>query len=545
MSLPPVMMPVGFTPKPTEAAADPAEVAEIERLRETHGLYDKYKPLWDLYLASYEGGVAFANEQNLFRHQRENPEDFLDRSKRIHYLNYIKPLVDFFTTFIYSETISRQANKGKEEWYADFRKNVNRKGDDDITYMKQVCKDMQVFGMSYTLIDMPMRPVDENGDLKVLSKAQEQELGLSPYWCLIKPDEILDWQTDDFDQYLYIKRCQYKTDKLSGETRHLEIYTEWYLDRVVRSVVDITDSAKPKILEQPEMPNALGKIPFVVVRYQRSDIDRFIGQSMLSDLSFNARQILNLTSLLDEFLYRQCFNQMVKEAEPFIPSIDQQEGDVGTANVIEYPKGGNAPQYLSPPVDPAKFLVEERQRISNEMFKQVAQDTMNELFNGEKRSGFSQAQSFSKTVPHIATRADALERAEHAFMSLTMEMMGETWEGSIKYKDRYEITNISDAISQLSSLVKDLMLPSPTFVKHEFKRLVEEYDGKMPLEIREKVMSEIESKVDDKYLESLKQAAGGVKPPAPAPKTGTMEQMKRKAQPDKVSASTKQEKPAK
>jgi hypothetical protein len=545
MSLPPVMMPAGFTPKPTEAAADPAEVAEIERLRETHGLYDKYKPLWDLYLASYEGGTAFANGQNLFRHQRENPEDFLDRSKRIHYLNYIKPLVDFFTTFIYSETISRQANKGKEEWYADFRKNVNRKGDDDITYMKQVCKDMQVFGMSYTLIDMPMRPIDENGDYKDLTKAQEQELGLSPYWCLIKPDEILDWQTDDFDKYLYIKRCQYKTDKLSGETRHLEIYTEWYLDRVVRSVVDITDSAKPKILEQPEMPNALGKIPFVVVRYQRSDIDRFIGQSMLSDLSFNARQILNLTSLLDEFLYRQCFNQMVKEAEPFIPSIDQQEGDVGTANVIEYPKGGNAPQYLSPPVDPAKFLVEERQRISNEMFKQVAQDTMNELFNGEKRSGFSQAQSFSKTVPHIATRADALERAEHAFMSLTMEMMGETWEGSIKYKDRYEITNISDAISQLSSLVKDLMLPSPTFVKHEFKRLVEEYDGKMPLEIREKVMSEIESKVDDKFFEAMKQAAGGANPPAPAPKTGTTEQMKRKAQPDKVSASTKQQKPAK
>ncbi len=128
---------------------------EIERLRSTSPLYDKYRPLWDFFLAAYEGGKDFASTENIFRHPREHPDDFQGRAKRLYYHNYCYPLVDFFTTFIFTETIQRTAEKDNpkgQELYSEFLANVNNKGDDITEFMQQVCDDMQIFGMSYHLV---------------------------------------------------------------------------------------------------------------------------------------------------------------------------------------------------------------------------------------------------------------------------------------------------------------------------------------------------------------------------------------------------------
>ena len=74
---------------------------EITRLRATHALWNLYAPEWSLYASAYEGGPDFANGQNIFKHIRENPEDFTERGKRLHYFNYCEPIVDFFTNFIF------------------------------------------------------------------------------------------------------------------------------------------------------------------------------------------------------------------------------------------------------------------------------------------------------------------------------------------------------------------------------------------------------------------------------------------------------------
>jgi hypothetical protein len=222
---------------------------------------------------------------------------------------------------------------------------------------------------------------------------------------------------------------------------------------------------------------------------------------------------------------------------------------LGTANVLEYPKGTTAPQYITPPVDPAEFLQSERSRITGEMFKLAAQDTMNELFNGEKSSGFSQAQSFSKTVPFISTRADTLEKYENKLMSLTMQRLSKNWDGKVKYKDRYELTNLTDAMTQLVSLFRDLQFPSETFIKEELKRLAEEYDGKLPQAISAKVMKEIDDMDFTDWQATQVQAlvgTGGGNSPASQQKpksTGTLAEAASEAKVN--TGATKKLKPAK
>lgn len=464
-----------------------AQLAEINRLRSSNELYQIYLPQWQFFMAAYEGGKDFAEtSDNIHRHPREHVDDYKERIKRAHYLNYCEPLVDFFTAFIFAETIQRNGGTNAD-FYNDFIKDVNRKGEDVTTFMQQGSDDKQIFGMVYILVDAPKVDAAET-----ISKAQAAQMNLRPYWVLIRPEEVLDWVSDEFDKYTYWKRRQ---DIVQGgmSKRVLERYYEWTPDKITMTDIDVTNPNKPILMAPVITVNSIGEVPVVLMRYKRSKRYRFMGQSFLVDLAYNNREVMNLTSLLQEFLYRQAFNILAMQTDSTLPTANQSEGDTGTANLLQYPKGAEAPSYIAPSADPAKFIQEERQRIISEMYKRAAQDTVNELFNGSKASGFSKSQSFSTAVPKIATRADILEKAENRLMELTMKYMDKKWDGKIKYKDRYELTNISDALSQMTSLFKDLQMPSETFVKQELKRMVHEFDGKIPLDEMNKIEAEIDS----------------------------------------------------
>lgn len=479
-----------------------AELAEINRLRSTHHLYDAYLSDWEFYVEAYEGGKSFSrNEKNLHKHPREHKDDYKERLKRSHYLNYCEPLVDFFTAFIFAETIQRTGGTGAD-FYNEFILDVNKKGEDITAFMQQVSDDKQIYGMVYILVDAPKTE-------RKLTKFQEKALGIRPYWVEMRPDEVLDWVVDDFEKYLYLKRKQcFDTYDANGR-KNIERYTEWTPLTITVTDVDVTEPGKPILRPAVEAANELGEVPIVVLRYKRGKINRFMGESFLKDLADNNCEVMNLTSLIQEFLYRQCFNILAVETDMQMPLAQQQEGEIGTANVMQYPKGANPPSYVAPEATPAQFIQSERERIVNEMYKRAAQDTVNELFNGGKSSGFSKAQSFSTTVPKIATRAETLEKAENKLMELTMKYMGKKWDGKVKYKDRYELTNITDALTQLTQLFKDLMMPSETFVKQELKRMVHEFDGKIQLDDMKKIEAEIDGMDFKAFQETMKLALIG------------------------------------
>jgi hypothetical protein len=473
----------------------------IQKLRATHPDWELFNPQWNFFLSAYEGGQAFCTSENIFRHARENQQDYDDRLKRAHNMNYCEPLVDFFTNFIFSESIDRDGGKSRD-FYQTFIKNVNKKGDSVDDFMRQVCDDMQIFGLSYVLVDTPSINTE-------FSKLDEEKNGVRPYWVLVKPGEIIDWIVDEFDAFKYAKRKQINTVLIGEERKTFEVYTEFYEVGYRISRIDITDPAKPEWYDETVVGNSLGRIPLVVGRYKRSKNLSHMGLSFLRDFAYNNREITNLTSLLQEFLYRQAFNILAKEVDSSLPPAQQTEGEIGTANALDVPKGAQFPQYISPPVDPAEFLQEERARIKNEMFVRAAQDALNELFNGEKASGFSQAQSFSKTVPFISSRADMLERVENELMELTMSLVSKEWDGKIKYKDNYAITNLTDALTQFQMLARDLQIPSETFVKKELIRLVHEFDGKLPADVLTKIQKEIEDMSFDTWAETQKEALVG------------------------------------
>lgn len=507
-----------------------------KRLSKPCDAYTKMAPSWDFYLSAYEGGLEFANERNVFKHTRENQEDYKDRLARIDNLNYCEGLVDFFTNFIFSEPIERSPGDD-DSWYNDFIKDVNLKGEPIESFMRQVSTHLQVFGMCYVLVDAPKQNPDT-----VITQADAVELNIRPYWVLVKPHEIIDWLRDDFGKLVYVRRCTTNYELADGKKRKIETFTEITRESYKITRFEIRSGEKPKFLDEETIVNALGTIPLLTAFYKRSIKDPDIGLSFLRDLAYNQRKILNLTSMLDDFLYRQAFNILAKEEDGSLPTMEQNEGVIGTANYLSVPKGAAFPKYISPPSDPAEIIQNERQRIIGEMFKRAAQDTISEMYNGEKSSGFSQAQSFSKTVPHIATRADTLESFEEELMKLTYKFLGTDveWAGKIKYKDKYEITNLTDSLTQLMMIVGDLALPSELFVKEELKRIVREFDGKLPQDLLKQIYSEIDKADFTKWQDAVKSVGGKVAANQQKDKsTGTMTEIQSEARVDEVSSTNK------
>lgn len=485
------------------AAQNEGEDPELKRLRSAHVVYQTLAPVWEFCVSAYEGGRDFVNSKNIFKHSRENQEDYEARLSRAHNLNYCEPIVDFFTNFIYAKPIERNGGS-HSDWFQQFCADVNLRGDSIDQFFREVSDDAQIYGLVHILADTTKTTE------VALTKYDEEVQGVRPYWVKVTPDEVLDWVTDSIGRYVYLKRRQFTRSMINSSPRNLEVYTEFYPDYTQVTVVDITDQAKPVIIDvPPPVLNPDGRIPIVTIRHKRCKKYPEVGSSFLRDFAFNNRQVNNLTSLIDEFLYRQAFNILVKESDSSIPTRDQEEGIVGTANAMEYPKGANAPQYIAPDAAPAQFIQEERAIIKSEMFSRAAQGLISDLFNGDKASGFSQAQSFSKTQPFISSRADALEKAEQEAIALTLRLLGKTWDGKIKYSDDYTVTSLTDSLTHLLMIVRDCQLPSETFVVEALKDVVRKYEGKIPQDLLAKIDKEIEAFDYKKWAEIQKEALVG------------------------------------
>jgi hypothetical protein len=279
--------------------------AEMERLRSYCADYKAHAPHWRFMLRSYEGGPDYVNEDTLFKHPREVQQDYLGRVKRAYFSNYCQPLTDFVPEYIFSQDVERQAPAELKDAFEQFKINCDRNGTALNTFMQIVGEDMRIFGMVYIMVDKPAIPANRTGvDLSV---AEAKDLGVDqPYFVLVRPLEVLDWRVSDLGNLIYLKRVQ-RTCNVEGEAfRDVERYTEWRADQIKISEIDVTDPKDPKLKRGTWTPNPLTVIPFIPVFYKRSKSNRDLGQSFLQDIAYQNRAVFNQTSLIDEFLYRQC-----------------------------------------------------------------------------------------------------------------------------------------------------------------------------------------------------------------------------------------------
>lgn len=474
---------------------------EIDRLRRTSPEYDQHLQHWRFCLKAYEGGPSYIGEDTLFKHTREHWMDYQDRLKRAHYANYCQPLVDFVPEFIFNNPIDRVPPEDLIDEYEQFKHNVDRSGTEINMFMQRLAEEMRIFGMCFVQIDKVEVP--STIDRASLSVQRAQELGLNmPYLIMVRPLEVLDWSADSFGQFTYLKRIEYiQRRNADMSVSSIERYHEWTPEAFQISEIDASDPEDPQLIGiVNDGPNRWKQVPFIPAYFRRSKANRDIGVPFLQDIAYQNRHVFNMTSLIDEFLYRQAFNVLAMEKDTSIPVRDQVDGEIGTSNVLEVPKGAtHLPKYVTPPVAPAQFIQKERMAAIQEMYRQASQDIMSELFNGgSSRSGDQSKQAFARTIPVIAKMADELQMTEISIFRLWSRMLNKNWgDGKVAYKDDYSITQFQDLVLQLSMIFNQLHVISPTFIREEWKRIVREFDGRLPDDVRRQIYAEIDKLSDD------------------------------------------------
>lgn len=182
----------------TTSERPPLRVKKGYTVASHHPEYDFVLPYWVFYLNSYEGGPNYTlNSDYLFTHSRETSEDRSFRLRRVVYYNYCRSVVDVCVSHLYKKEIIRES---KEPGYAEFLRNIDLRGNSVDAFMSQFVAPMAlVFGTVYVLVDMPA-VTDE-----IVSSYEESLRSIRPYANVIMPLDLVDWDTDRFGRFNWVK----------------------------------------------------------------------------------------------------------------------------------------------------------------------------------------------------------------------------------------------------------------------------------------------------------------------------------------------------
>lgn len=458
---------------------------DTEQLRrnieQRHPEYELMLPRWLFFLNSYEGGPEYTeNPDYLFSHSRETAEDRAFRLRRVVYYNYCKSIIDLYTSYIYKKEIVRESDN---PYYLEFLRNVDSRGNDIDTFMSRYIAPLsQVFGVVFVVVDMPQ--VKE----KLQTSYEERLLGIRPYASPLLPFYLVDWELDSFGNFRWVKIKEAVPSERSPFSEYEQpeyayrIWTKerWYL------VDKHGKFLNPSGAEGEE--HHLGVVPVVAVYNEHSFAHQLAGISALQDIAPCSQRIYNLASLLDEFLYKQCFSFLAWPGD-----VDVER--LSTSNVITYdPEMKALPSYITPPTDPAKFIESQMEKTIQEIYR-LARIKYTAV-TSQAESGIARAIEFHDTNNTLAKKARNLQQAERDIAELFFLWIKEENDARIVYPKEFNIRAINEEIEEAIK-VMSLNL-SKTLNARIGKRLVRTVLPTLNIAEERRIYEEIDETMNEK-----------------------------------------------
>ena len=311
----------------------------------THPLFEDNLSKWNMYKDSALGGDSFINDTYLMSHRLEDAEDYTERLDRAYFLNFCDTIPSLFNSFIFREKIERPADPDLDT----FRTNIDQKGSSISEFVKRAGYYSSIFGSIHALVDTPYF---EKGKY---SKRDVKENGIYPYASLIFPHQLRDWSLDRQGNFRWVIIEQvYYSDADPNierdEQLHYKLITrdKWKVEDDKGNAATYDDGAPNS------GPNALGIVPLVTMYHKDID-DNKVGESMLKDIVFINRAILNWCSCIDEQIERQTFSQLIIPDDGSSDDNDDT-GDplrqLSTSSIWTFPsESRHPPAFISPNTD--------------------------------------------------------------------------------------------------------------------------------------------------------------------------------------------------
>jgi len=321
-----------------------------------------------------------------------------------------------------------------------------------------------------------------------------------PFFTLLPPESVVDWQLDAFGKPFWIKIREVDAQE-SDPTKDNAFETKHHRFKIwTRTDWRLFDGDGNQIATGE---HGLGEVPIVIVKNRKMKFNPFMGVSAINDIAFINKRIFNLGSLIDEFAYSSAF-PMVK-----MPVTIGQKGgitDVGGTTIFDYPDTSrHAPEFMSPPTEPLEFLAVEVATSIKEIQRLARLEAG---FNTDAKavaSGISKSFDWQSTSAVLSEKADAFEEAETSAIRLWHKWLEiDNAEFEVDYPDEFNTKSLSNDLEE--ALVIQTMQISPSYETEVLKRIVAKHLPKLPeaeaLKIIDEIIEQTEKRFDDSNFTS-------------------------------------------
>jgi len=453
----------------------------------THPLYDENLDDWELYYDSASGGDNFITEDNLFSHRLEDTEDYEERLDRAYFLNFCDAIPTVYNNYIFKTNIQRAPDENLRQ----FRENVDGRGTNISSLIKKVGYLSSVYGIMHCLIDIPAAPK------KVVSLADQKSNNIYPYATMVHPTQLKDWSMDNRGNlnWIIVESTYYEDTDIEKEREdqtHYKVITreKWWIEDEDGNKVKFEDGTPG------EGQNTLGMIPLATMIHKDTD-NTMIGESMLKDIVYVNRTILNWCSCIDEQIERQTFSQLTVPDAGELAEASETGDDplhkIGTSSIWTFnAEAKHPPQFISPNVENIttiwKLVIDHIKEIYRMAGLIGSSDDMY-----VSRSGRAAQMGFLGVNSSLAEKAFRYQKFENDISRLAYLQLGKNPEeyAEVKYPETFDILALNEELeSQFSVLERNF---SVVLNKQIMKGIARRAVPLAPQNIRAEIENEIDS----------------------------------------------------
>lgn len=459
-------------------------MATVKLSEREHPSYTDNRPNWELYESAAKGGSTFMTSENIKSHRLEETEDYAERKARSYFLNYCDTIPKIYNSYIFKGAIKRKPDSD----LALFRESVDGKGTSMDEFIKKIGYLASVYGVVHILTDMNTSPK------KNPSKADIRYDGVAPFCSIILPTQMVDWSVDTKGVYNWVL-YSYEHYVDADPTKEREQETHYKL--ITRDKWEVQDENGNTVTFEDGTPssgpNPLGFVP-VYTMYHSNMKDDKVGESLLKDIAYVNKTILNWCSCIDEMIERQTFSQLVVPDDGSLSEDEEKDPlrrlSTSSAWTFNY-DSKHPPAFISPRADNLTTIWNLVVDHIKEMFRMAGlQGGTSDLYTS--RSGRQSQMSFQGVSSSLAEKSGTYEKAENgitemAYMQLGLDI---TSYEKVKYPTSFDLVALMEEIDSI------LKIMERNFSVRLNKTLMKEVARKSVPTALESVKEEIENEIE-------------------------------------------------
>ena len=385
---------------------------------------------WQFLLESYMGGEEYRRGAHLVRYALETEGEYAARLRNTPLDNQCRSVISVYISFLFREPPQRDLVSIQNDLVDDFLRDADLDGRSFDSFMKETAVWASVFGHCWVIMTKPT--------IEAQTLSDQRAAGIRPYVNLLTPLVVTDWEWARLPngryELVYFKYIEDVNDTITTVREWTPDFIRTYVSDDRRRTAEMTE----------EVPNALGRVPCVLVYNQRSQV-RGIGISDIADIADMQRAIYNEMSEVEQSVRLEGHPSLV-----VTPDTQLGNGAGALIQISESLDPGLRPYMLNVDATPIESLYLSIRNRTDAIDKMTNTGGIRATETRDL-SGVAMEVEFQLLNARLSEKGDNMELAEEQIWELWSVYENQQWMGSIEYPDSFNIRDTGREFEQLKT----------------------------------------------------------------------------------------------